>query len=290
MWSEQGVRVDLRSMANDSTMREYTNPHFRVPGGVTTSRSVSGVPGEAVQVCLQFDPEFKQYTANALKLEVVCRSDGDGDEMVSQCYAIPLSNKHCGFQVTLDKWVRWHHSQTSQECGRTETTYTLPGQISMEEIPRASDEWTDSYGVANKGSIVINMIRGKLRLSEATRACGNRSSLVPAMPPDDVVEIQPFAIDEAWIQPLNSENCPVLFAEFMNVEMSDNLQEAIMGDSTAHEAEDSLNGFFTDEDDNTASDTDDEGPWADQITVPDGAILSSAAGLRGSQECEAYDG
>lgn len=199
MWSEQGIQVTLKSVANDTALSEYTNNHFQYPGDVTTSRLISGACGEEFQVCIQLDPTFRQYTANALKVEIVCHSVGEGGTTISQCYAIPLSNKHGGIEVTLDKWVRWDHCQSGPECGRVETAYSLPGTLSKssvsktpnvakpagnEEISCASIEWTRSYGVANRGCVVVNIIRGKLALERAITGIGDRGSLVPATPPE----------------------------------------------------------------------------------------------------------
>ncbi|GIZ46105.1 hypothetical protein CKM354_000924400 [Cercospora kikuchii] len=241
MWSEQGVRVELRSVADDGIMEEHTNHHFQFPGGVTTSRLISGASGKAFKVCLEFDPEFRQYTANALKVEIVCNSAGADSITTSQCYAIPLSRKHGGCHVTFDKWIRWNHTKPLPELDCTNNAYTLPVPMNKEE-PCAGDEWTRDYGVANKGSVVINIIRGKLTLDRVGTDYDVRNPLVPAIPPENIVETQPFAIDETWFQHLNSENCPVLFAEYKNVQAIEGKPDIVNANTMVLGADDGSDG------------------------------------------------
>lgn len=160
MWSEEGLRVEIRSVPDNTAMREYTNHHFRSPGEFTTSRLVSGASGKGFKICLEFDPEFRQYTANALKVEVVCCSAGT---TTSQCYAIPLSDKHGAFQVRLDKWLRWNHSGAVPERGRTEIAYSLPEPISKFPITMSSE-------LANSDSQIRKKPRARAMIGPAITA------------------------------------------------------------------------------------------------------------------------
>ncbi|PIA99728.1 hypothetical protein CB0940_03086 [Cercospora beticola] len=135
--------------------------------------------------------------------------------------------------------------------------------MNKDETSCAGDEWTRDYGVANQGSIVINIIRGKLSLARVGTDYGVQNPLVPAIPPENIFETQPFAIDETWFQHLNSENCPVLFAEFKNVEVIERKTDIVDTDPMVPGADDGSDDSLTHELDTSVALTDNEDPLAE---------------------------
>ena len=159
----QGLQIEIKPTASGEALKEYKNDHM-IPAddlsNLTCPRLVREAPGTPVEIVLTVEYGFPMYTADALLVDITFNS-GDGVNAVSsQCYVIPLDNKHRGFQVHFKTWVKWDHSKTGSDS--VVADYTMPARRGIEAAVKSTQDWTRDYGCADEGCIVVNIIRGKL--------------------------------------------------------------------------------------------------------------------------------